>query len=174
MAIAYYAEDIQLPAIKKKAVSGWIKAVAETYGKKTGDISYIFCSDEKILEVNRQYLQHDYYTDIITFDYTEGNKISGDLFISLDTVRTNAETFHTDYNEELHRTIIHGILHLLGDDHVTPEQERQMFGLQRQLLLTFFALRHDANVQATLPAGTPDALALYDAAHGAGRALDSK
>ena len=81
MAIAYYAEDIQLPAIKKKAVSGWIKAVAETYGKKTGDISYIFCSDEKILEVNRQYLQHDYYTDIITFDYTEGNKISGDLFI---------------------------------------------------------------------------------------------
>ena len=106
MAIAYYAEDIQLPAIKKKAVSGWIKAVAETYGKKTGDISYIFCSDEKILEVNRQYLQHDYYTDIITFDYTEGNKISGDLFISLDTVRTNAETFHTDYNEELHRTII--------------------------------------------------------------------
>ena len=98
MAIAYYAEDIQLPAIKKKAVSGWIKAVAETYGKKTGDISYIFCSDEKILEVNRQYLQHDYYTDIITFDYTEGNKISGDLFISLDTVRTNAETFHTDYN----------------------------------------------------------------------------
>ena len=174
MAIAYYAEDIELPAIKKRVVSGWVKAVAETYGKKTGDISYIFCSDEKILEVNRQYLQHDYYTDIITFDYTEGNKISGDLFISLDTVRTNAETFHTDYNEELHRTIIHGILHLLGYDHVTPEQERQMFGLQRQLLLTFFALRHDANVQATLPAGTPDALALYDAAHGAGRDLDSK
>ena len=101
MAIAYYAEDIQLPAIKKKAVSGWIKAVAETYGKKTGDISYIFCSDEKILEVNRQYLQHDYYTDIITFDYTEGNKISGDLFISLDTVGQTPETFHTDYNEEL-------------------------------------------------------------------------
>ena len=98
MAIAYYAEDIQLPAIKKKAVSGWIKAVAETYGKKTGDISYIFCSDEKILEVNRQYLQHDYYTDIITFDYTEGNKISGDLFISLDTVRTNAETFHVQFD----------------------------------------------------------------------------
>ena len=77
MAIAYYAEDIELPAIKKRVVSGWVKAVAETYGKKTGDISYIFCSDEKILEVNRQYLQHDYYTDIITFDYTEGNKISG-------------------------------------------------------------------------------------------------
>ena len=101
MAIAFYAEDIHLPAIRKRAVGAWIKAVASTYGKKTGEISYIFCSDEKILEVNRQYLQHDYYTDIITFDYTEGNKISGDLFISLDTVRTNAEAFHTSYNEEL-------------------------------------------------------------------------
>ena len=78
MAIAFYAEDIELPAINKQAVSGWVRAVAATYGKKTGDISYIFCSDEKILEVNRQYLQHDYYTDIITFDYTEGNKISGE------------------------------------------------------------------------------------------------
>ena len=117
MAIAYYAEDIELPAIKKRVVSGWVKAVAETYGKKTGDISYIFCSDEKILEVNRQYLQHDYYTDIITFDYTEGNKISGDLFISLDTVRTN---------EELHRTIIHGILHLCGINDKGPGEREIM------------------------------------------------
>ena len=112
MAIAYYAEDIELPAIKKRVVSGWVKAVAETYGKKTGDISYIFCSDEKILEVNRQYLQHDYYT--------------GDLFISLDTVRTNAETFHTDYNEELHRTIIHGILHLCGINDKGPGEREIM------------------------------------------------
>ena len=85
MAIAFYAEDTKLPAIKKRAVGNWVKEVAATYGKKVGDISYIFCSDEKILEVNRQYLQHDYYTDIITFDYTSGDKISGDLFISLDT-----------------------------------------------------------------------------------------
>ena len=76
MAIAFYAEDTKLPAIKKRAVGNWVKEVAATYGKKVGDISYIFCSDEKILEVNRQYLQHDYYTDIITFDYTSGNKIS--------------------------------------------------------------------------------------------------
>ena len=95
MAIAFYAEDTKLPAIKKKAVSNWVKEVAATYGKKIGDISYIFCSDEKILEVNRQYLQHDYYTDIITFDYTSGDKISGDLFISLDTVKTNSEAFNT-------------------------------------------------------------------------------
>jgi len=127
MAIAYYAEDIQLPAIKKKAVSGWIKAVAETYGKKTGDISYIFCSDEKILEVNRQYLQHDYYTDIITFDYCEGNRLSGDLFISLDTVRTNAEQFaDNNYERELYRVIIHGILHLCGINDKGPGEREIM------------------------------------------------
>ena len=126
MAIAYYAEDIQLPAIKKKAVSGWIKAVAETYGKKTGDISYIFCSDEKILEVNRQYLQHDYYTDIITFDYCEGDRLSGDLFISLDTIRTNAEQFGAAYDDELHRVIIHGILHLCGINDKGPGEREIM------------------------------------------------
>lgn len=114
MAISFFAEDITLPSIKEEAVRGWIRKVAETYGKKVGDISYIFCSDEKILEVNRRFLQHDYYTDIITFDYTAGNKISGDLYISLDTVKTNAEKFATPYDEELHRTIIHGILHLCG------------------------------------------------------------
>lgn len=114
MAISFFAEDITLPSIKEEALRSWIKTVAETYGKKVGDISYIFCSDEKILEVNRRYLRHDYYTDIITFDYTAGNKISGDLYISLDTVKTNAEKFATPYDEELHRTIIHGILHLCG------------------------------------------------------------
>ncbi len=126
MAIAYYSEDIDLPAIKQEAVSRWIKAVTETYGKKAGDISYIFCSDEKILEVNRQYLEHDYYTDIITFDYTSGNKISGDLFISLDTVKTNAEAFGSSYNEELHRTIIHGILHLCGINDKGPGEREIM------------------------------------------------
>lgn len=126
MAIFYYSEEIELPAINQDAVSGWVRKVAETHGKKTGDISYIFCSDEKILEVNRQYLQHDYYTDIITFDYTSGNKISGDLFISLDTVKTNAEKFNTEYNEELHRTIIHGILHLCGINDKGPGEREIM------------------------------------------------
>ena len=126
MAIAFYVEDIELPPIHKRAISSWVRAVAETYGKKAGDISYIFCSDAKILEVNRQYLQHDYYTDIITFDYTEGNKISGDLFISLDTVKSNSETFHTNSNEELHRTIIHGILHLCGINDKGPGEREIM------------------------------------------------
>ena len=126
MAIAYYAEDTQLPSIDQAAVSDWIKRVADIFGKRVGDISYIFCSDEKILEINRQYLQHDYYTDIITFDYTAGKKIAGDIFISLDTVKTNSEAFQTDYNEELHRTIIHGILHLCGINDKGPGERAIM------------------------------------------------
>ncbi len=126
MAIAFYAEDTRLPVLKKRLVGTWIKEVAALYGKKVGNISYIFCSDEKILEVNRQYLQHDYYTDIITFDYTEGDTISGDLFISVDTVRTNAETFRTEYREELYRTIIHGVLHLCGINDKGPGEREIM------------------------------------------------
>ena len=86
--ISYQTEGVKMPDIKKKKTTGWIKEVAACYGKRVGEIAYIFCSDDKILEVNRQYLQHDYYTDIITFDYCEGDRISGDLFISLDTVRS--------------------------------------------------------------------------------------
>ena len=112
--ISYQTDGVKMPDIKKKETTEWIKEVAACYGKRVGEIAYIFCSDDKILEVNQQYLQHDYYTDIITFDYCEGNRISGDLFISLDTVRTNAEQFEQPYDRELHRVIIHGILHLCG------------------------------------------------------------
>lgn len=134
MAIAFYAEDTKLPAIKKRAVGNWVKEVAATYGKKVGDISYIFCSDEKILEVNRQYLQHDYYTDIITFDYCEGKKLSGDLFISLDTVRTNAEQFDAAYETELYRVIIHGILHLCGINDKGPGEREIMEAAENKAL----------------------------------------
>ena len=112
--ISYQTEGTRMPAIKRRETTAWIKAVAATYGKKVGDIAYIFCNDEKILEVNREYLQHDYYTDIITFDYSEGETISGDLFISLDTVRSNSEMVGATYEQELYRVIIHGILHLCG------------------------------------------------------------
>ena len=121
MAVTYQTEGIKMPEIKKRETTEWIKAVAASYGKRLGEIAYIFCSDEKILEVNRQYLQHDYYTDIITFDYCEGDRLSGDLFISLDTVRTNAEQFGASYDNELHRVIIHGILHLCGINDKGPE-----------------------------------------------------
>ena len=103
-----------MPDIKKRKTTQWIKAVAASYGKRVGDIGYLFCDDEHILSVNREYLGHDYYTDIITFDYCEGDVISGDLVISLDTIRTNAELFKKPYEEELHRVISHGILHLCG------------------------------------------------------------
>ena len=112
--ISYQTDGTKMPDIKKRETSAWIKKVAATYSKKCGDIAYIFCNDEKILEVNKEYLQHDYYTDIITFDYSEEDSISGDLFISLDTVRSNSEMLGVGYEQELFRVIIHGILHLCG------------------------------------------------------------
>lgn len=124
--ITYFAEGVRMPDIKKCENSEWVKAVAASYGKRVGEIAYIFVDDEKILEVNRQYLQHDYYTDIITFDYCEGDKIAGDLFISLDTVRSNAEQVGASYEEELHRVIIHGILHLCGINDKGPGEREIM------------------------------------------------
>ena len=115
-----------MPDIKRRETTEWIKAVAQTYGKRVGEIAYIFCSDEKILEVNRQYLQHDYYTDIITFDYDEDDTINVDIVISLDTVKTNAETFGKEYADELHRVIIHGILHLCGINDKGPGEREVM------------------------------------------------
>jgi len=107
-------------------IKRWIKQVVENAGCKLGDVSYIFCSDEKILEVNKQYLNHDFYTDIITFDYVEKDRINGDIFISTDRVKENASQFNVDFEEELHRVIIHGILHLLGQEDHTPKEEQQM------------------------------------------------
>ena len=134
MAITYQTEGIKMPDIKKRETTEWIKAVAATYEKRIGEIACIFCSDEKILEVNRQYLQHDYYTDIITFDYCEGNRLSGDLFISLETVKTNSEQFNTPYEEELHRTIIHGILHLCGINDKGPGEREIMEAAENKAL----------------------------------------
>ena len=131
--VSYQTDGVEMPAIKKNKTTEWIKAVAATYEKRVGEIAYIFCSDEKILEVNRQYLQHDYYTDIITFDYCEGNRLSGDLFISLETVKTNSEQFNTPY-EELHRTIIHGILHLCGINDKGPGEREIMEAAENKAL----------------------------------------
>jgi rRNA maturation RNase YbeY len=125
-----------MPAIKRRETTAWIKSVAASYGKTIGEIAYIFCNDEKILEVNRQYLQHDYFTDIITFDYCEGNRLSGDLFVSLDTVRTNADLFGKSYNEELYRVIIHGILHLCGIDDKAEGARAVMEAAENKALLS--------------------------------------
>ncbi len=132
--ITYSAEGVKMPDIKKRDTNKWIRAVATTYGRKVGEIGYLFCDDEKILEVNNEYLGHDYYTDIITFDYDEDDVINGDLVISLDTVRTNAEKFGKSYDEELHRVIIHGILHLCGINDKGPGEREIMEAAENRAL----------------------------------------
>ncbi len=123
--ITFDAITVALPTLCDN-VEAWIGSVAAVHGKRVGEIAYVFCDDEKILEVNREFLQHDYYTDIITFDYSRGNRIAGDLFISLDTVRSNAELFGKDYDEELHRVVIHGVLHLCGINDKGPGEREVM------------------------------------------------
>ena len=124
--ITYNADGVKMPKIKRKDTTAWIKAVAQTYGKKVGEVGYMFVNDEKILEINNEYLGHDYYTDVITFDYDEGDVVNGDIVISLDTVRTNAELFDKAYEDELYRVIIHGILHLCGLNDKGPGEREIM------------------------------------------------
>ena len=114
MSIQYCKEDVSLPKIQKRKITKWIRETIISERKIPGDISFIFCSDNYLLEVNRQYLNHDYYTDIITFDYVENNVISGDIFISCDRVKENSLVFNTGFENELSRIIVHGVLHLLG------------------------------------------------------------
>ena len=132
--ITYNTEGVRMPDIKKRQTTAWIKRVAATYGRKVGEIGYLFVDDEKILEVNQEYLGHDYYTDIITFDYDEGDTLNGDLVISLDTVRTNAEQFGKSYDEELHRVIIHGVLHLCGINDKGPGEREIMEAAEEKAL----------------------------------------
>ena len=124
--ITYNAEGVKLPKIGKRDTTRSIKAVAATHNRKVGEIGYMFVNDEKILEVNNEYLGHDYYTDVITFDYCEGNILNGDIVISLDTVRTNAEKFGKTYEDELFRVIIHGVLHLCGINDKGPGEREIM------------------------------------------------
>ena len=132
--ITYNSDGVRMPKIRRRDTSAWIKAVAATYGRKVGDVGYMFVSDEKILEVNREYLGHDYYTDVITFYYDEDDIVSGDVVISLDTVRSNAELFGKDYDDELHRVIIHGILHLCGINDKGPGEREIMEAAENKAL----------------------------------------
>ena len=124
--VSFIADSIEMPALDERKVSRWIRSVAADYNFAVGNINYIFCSDERELEVNRQFLGHDYYTDVITFDYTSGKTLNGDIFISLDTVRSNAEMVGAPFEKELRRIIIHGVLHLTGQGDKTPETKAQM------------------------------------------------
>jgi rRNA maturation RNase YbeY len=132
--ITYSSENVTMPHIRRRDTTAWIRRVAASYGYTVGEVGYLFCDDEKILEVNREYLGHDYYTDIITFDYNEGKQINGDLVISLDTVRSNAELFGKTYDEELYRVIIHGILHLCGINDKGPGEREIMEAAENKAL----------------------------------------
>lgn len=124
--ITYNADGVKMPKFHKRTANKWIRAVAANYGRKVGEIGYMFVDDEKILETNRQYLGHDYYTDIITFDYDEGDTINGDIVISLDTVSSNATKFSKTFDDEFHRVLIHGILHLCGINDKGPGEREIM------------------------------------------------
>ena len=124
--LTFNVQNIEMPALDERKVGRWIRAVAADYGFTVGNINYIFCSDERELEVNRQFLGHDYYTDVITFDYSTASTLNGDIFISLDTVRSNAEIVGVSFEQELHRILIHGILHLTGQGDKTPETKAEM------------------------------------------------
>ncbi|MBQ6723261.1 MAG: rRNA maturation RNase YbeY [Paludibacteraceae bacterium] len=132
--IKFTTEDIEMPALDERKIGRWIRAVAADYGFTVGNINYIFCSDERELAVNREFLGHDYYTDVITFDYSTASTLNGDIFISLDTVRSNAEMVHTTFGHELHRILIHGVLHLTGQGDKTPETKEQMTAKEEKAL----------------------------------------
>lgn len=124
--VSFQSDGIEIPKLDIAKISRWLNEVAFGYGYRIGNLVYQFCTDETILETNRKFLEHDYYTDIITFDYTIGERLGADIFISLDTVRTNADKFGTSYDEELLRVIVHGLLHLCGIKDKSEEERATM------------------------------------------------
>jgi len=137
MAFRLVNEDIDFPEIDKRQIKKWVNKVIEHHSKHVGEITYIFTSDRNILKVNQDFLQHDYYTDVITFDYCEENNVSGDIYISLDTVKSNSQKFDQEYSRELLRVIIHGILHLIGFMDKSDEDAKEM-RQQEELALGIF------------------------------------
>lgn len=135
MKISFLSDGVPVPDIDCQKIKNWIVAIASSYGRNVGEIAYIFCNDTKILEVNRRYLQHDYYTDIITFDDSLNHTIRGDIFISLDTVASNAQQQQTSFQEELNRVIIHGILHLCGINDKGPGERAIMEAAENKALM---------------------------------------
>jgi rRNA maturation RNase YbeY len=136
--IKFEADGVQLPDLDYGKVREWITRVADSHGFSVGRLSYLFCDDEEILDVNRRHLHHDYYTDIITFDYTRGNRIGGDMVISLDTVASNAEGLGEEYSRELLRVVIHGVLHLCGINDKGPGEREIMERCENDALNLYY------------------------------------
>ena len=132
--IQWLADGVELPAVDFERVAPWLARVAESHNRILGTLTYIFCNDDKILDVNRKFLNHDYFTDIITFDNTHGRRVSGDMFISLDTVASNAELVGATYSSELHRVIVHGLLHLCGVNDKGPGEREVMERFENEAL----------------------------------------
>ena len=124
--INFFSEDVDFSLINESSLQSWILLSIEKEALVCGDLSFIFSSDDHILNINKDYLNHDYYTDIITFDYREDQIISGDIFISIDRVKENASTLSLPFTDELHRVMIHGVLHIMGYKDKTPEEESLM------------------------------------------------
>lgn len=140
--ISFHSEGVNTKTPSKRLLKAWIKEFVSNHGKKVGELAFIFCSDEKILEVNQNFLQHDYYTDIITFDYCEGEIVSGDIFISVERVAENATSHNVEYSSELLRVLAHGVLHLIGFQDKSPKKKKEMTeneDLCISLFLTKFA-----------------------------------
>jgi probable rRNA maturation factor len=140
--ISFHNESVNNKTPSKRLLKAWIKEFVSNHGKKVGELAFIFCSDEKILEVNQNFLQHDYYTDIITFDYCEGEIVSGDIFISVERVTENATSHNVEYNAELLRILAHGVLHLIGFQDKSAKKKKEMTeneDLCISLFLTKFA-----------------------------------
>lgn len=135
--IDFQASNVALPEFDTAKMMRWITAVAASHGRRVGNINYCFCDDEEILRANRQFIDHDYYTDIITFDYTRGDLIGGDILISVDTVASNALLLGVSYEEELRRVVIHGVLHLCGIDDKGPGEREIMEGCENSALLLY-------------------------------------
>lgn len=138
--IQFIVENTETPSFDEQKIKTWILSTAAQHGRKVGRINFIFCNDERILEVNKQYLQHDYYTDIITFDYSSGKQVSGDIFISIDTVKSNSDELKTDYTIEFYRVLIHGVLHLCGQNDKTNEEQDEMTRKENEALENLTAI----------------------------------
>lgn len=131
---AFYTENIKMPAINKSRVKEWLKEVAAFYNREIGALNYIFCGDDRIIEVNNQFLGHNYYTDIITFDYSDNKTVSGDMYISVDTICSNSLKYKTSFDTELHRVIVHGLLHLCGINDKGPGERKIMEAAEERAL----------------------------------------
>ena len=135
MAVRFFSDGVSFQLESKRKISQWLKQVVAVEGKKTGNLCYVFVSDESILDINKKYLQHDYCTDIITFDDSTSNIISGDMYVSIDTVRSNAQYYQVDFRNELLRVMLHGILHLCGYQDQTTDERQEMRAVETKYLL---------------------------------------